>query len=371
MKKPVVPLLLCALMMMLLQASAKEITNVPGLVEGFAAQELPSLKTLYAPYFDFGCALGAKAAMDPDKMAFYSSQFNIMTHENELKPDFVLDMPASKKLSRDDQTAAAIRLDAAMPLLDYASKHGIKVHGHVLVWHSQTPEGFFHEGYDAAGPLVTRETMIARLDNYIRQVFEMTQSLYPGLIVSWDVVNEAVDDATGKLRKSNWTKVIGDDFVLEAFRIARKFAPPGVKLFYNDYSTPYEPKLTGILSLLKQLTTAGSIDGYGFQCHYQLNTPGIRQLKNAMDKVIALGLPLRMSEMDILISSNTPKNLEAQAGRYSDILALFRQYKDNIIAVHTWGVTDNMSWKASQFPLLFDGKGQPKPAFFAITDPLR
>ncbi len=371
MKKSVLPLLLCALMMIVPQVSAKETANMPDLTKGSSSQEIPSLKTLYAPYFDFGCAVGARAAMNPDTMAFYSTQFSIMTHENELKPDAVLDLTASKKLSRDDPAAAAVRLDAAKPLLDYASKHGIKVHGHVLVWHSQTPEGFFREGYDAAGAFVTRETMIARLDNYIRRVFETTQSLYPGLIVSWDVVNEAVDDATGKLRRSNWTKVIGDDFVLEAFRIARKYAPPGVKLYYNDYSTPYEPKLTGILKLLGELKKADTIDGYGFQCHYQMNTPGIRQIQNAMDKVIALGLSLRMSEMDILIDANTPEKLEAQAKRYGEILELFRQYKDNITAVQTWGVTDNLSWKASQFPLLFDGQSRPKPAFYAIADPLR
>lgn len=370
MKKTALVLLLSAMMITAMPAAADDIAGMPDLA--FASpQGLPSLKTLYAPYFDFGCAVGGRTAKSPDAMAFYSTQFSIMTHENELKPDFVLDLPASKKLADEDRAAVSIRLDAAMPLLDYASKNGIKVHGHVLVWHSQTPEAFFREGYDAAGAFVSRETMIARLDNYIRQVFETTQSLYPGLIVSWDVVNEAIDDATGKLRQSNWTKVIGDDFVLEAFRIARKYAPDGVKLYYNDYSTPYEPKLTGILDLLKQLKAAGSIDGHGFQCHYQMNSPGIRQLQNAMDKVTALGLSLRMSEMDILIDAYTPANLEAQAKRYGAILALFRQYKDDIDAVQTWGVTDNLSWKADRFPLLFDGKGQPKPAFYAVADPLR
>jgi len=334
------------------------------------ARDLPALKDLYAGYFDFGCALTYREAINPKLMDFYASQFNIMTHANELKPDSVLDVPASASLAREDQGAAAIRLDAARPLLDYAQAHGIKVHGHVLVWHSQTPEAFFREGYSATGPYVTREVMLRRLDNYIRLVFEQTEREYPGVIVSWDVVNEAVDDSTGRLRQSNWTRVVGEDFVVQAFRLARKYAPAGTQLYYNDYSTPYQPKLNGILKLLGELREEGTVDGHGFQCHYHLHTPGMNQLQSAMDKVLALGLRLRMSELDILVDSASQENFERQARRYGEILALFRQYHEQIDAVHTWGVTDNLSWKAAQFPLLFDGRGQPKPAFYAIAEPL-
>ena len=46
------------------------------------------------------------------------------------------------------------------------------------------------------------------------RVMDFLQENYPGVVVSWDVVNEAIDDGTAKLRVSNWTKVVGDDFVL-------------------------------------------------------------------------------------------------------------------------------------------------------------
>ena len=57
----------------------------------------------------------------------------------------------------------------------------------------------------------------------------------PGIVYAWDVVNEAVDN--GKMRPSLWTETVGEDFVLQAFRIARKYASPDMKLFYNDYDT--------------------------------------------------------------------------------------------------------------------------------------
>jgi endo-1,4-beta-xylanase len=333
-------------------------------------KDLPSLKELYRDYFDFGCALTGREAQSKELMDFYASQFIIMTHGNELKPDFVLDVARSAQLSQQDPGAVAIRLDAARPLLNYAQAHHIKVHGHVLVWHSQTPEAFFRENYSRTGPYVSREVMISRMENYIRLVLEQTQCEYPGVIVSWDVVNEAVDDNTGKLRQSNWTRVVGEDFIFQAFRFARKYAPKGMRLYYNDYSTPYQPKLDGILKVLTQLKEEGTIDGHGFQCHYHLNTPSMQQLQSAMDKVIALGLRLRMSELDILVDSASEENFEKQARRYDQILSLFREYAQHIDAVHTWGVSDNLSWKASHFPLLFDGQGQAKPAFYAITDPL-
>ena len=141
-----------------------------------------------------------------------------------------------------------------------------------------------------------------------------------------------------------------------------------MQLYYNDYSTPYQPKLDGILKLLEELKADGTIDGHGFQCHYHLHTPTMAQLQTAIDKVIALGLRLRMSELDILVDAATDENYERQARRYGEILTLFRDYAEHIDAVHTWGVSDNLSWKASQFPLLFDGNRQPKPAFFAIID---
>lgn len=329
---------------------------------------LPRLKDLYAPYFDFGNAVMRIEAINTQLMDFYATQFGIMTHGNELKPDSVLDVQASARLAREDQTAVAVRLDAARPLLAYAQKHGIKIHGHVLVWHNQTPEAFFRENYSRTGPYVSRDVMLARLDNYIRLVFEALEAEFPGLVVSFDVVNEAIDDNTGKLRQSNWTRIVGDDFINQAFAMARKHAPEHMALYYNDYSTPYQPKLEGILRLLESLKEDGTIDGHGFQCHYHLHTPTLAQLQSAMDQVIALGLRLRMSEMDILVDAASDENFERQAQRYGQMLALFRDYASHIDAVHTWGVTDNYSWKASQFPLLFDGKGQPKPAFYAVVE---
>lgn len=333
-----------------------------------AEAETPSLKEIYADKFDFGTAVSARDVYSAERSALVLHQYNIVTPENELKPDSVLDVNASRKLAQEDDTAVAITLNSAKPILDFAQRNGLKVHGHVLVWHSQTPEAFFHEKYDTSAPYVSREVMIGRMENYIRLVLEETEKTYPGLIVSWDVCNEVIDDSKAALRQSNWTKVVGDDFVSLAFKFARQYAAENVKLYLNDYSTPYEPKQTGIVNLLKNLTAEGNIDGYGFQMHFSAGEPSSWKVETAIKRIGAMPLRLRVSEMDIGIPSDNEADLVRQASYWGELMKLLVRYGDRFDAVQVWGVNDTVSWRAKNFPLLFNRYNQPKPAFDAVVE---
>ena len=343
-------------------------TEAPAVIE--AAENIPSLKEVYAGRFDFGAAIPQwPFSYNSPVVELAKEQFSILTPENELKPDSVLDVITSKKLAQDDETAVAVHFNSAAPLLNFAQKNGIKVHGHVLVWHSQTPEAFFHEGYDMSRPLVSREVMLARLENYIREVLMQTEEKYPGVIVSWDVVNEAIDDGTNQLRRNSlWYKVIGEDFVNRAFEYARKYAADGVLLYYNDYNTAYPGKLNGIIRLLESLISDGTIDGYGFQMHHTTGEPSNALITAAVEKIAGLGLKLRVSELDVGISSFTESNLAAQADKYRAMMELMLRFADQTEAVQVWGVTDDMSWRTGQYPLLFDVHMNPKPAFYAVIE---
>nr|AHF26235.1 endo-1,4-beta-xylanase [uncultured bacterium Contigcl_1794] len=356
------------------QRKAKEPEFV---IEPVAIEDMPSIKDAYAGKFDFGAAVPQYAFGNPELKKLILKQFNILTPENELKPDSVLDVNASKKLVQEtgDETAVAVHFDAAKALLTFAQENGLKVHGHVLVWHSQTPQQFFHEGYDTKKPLVSREVMLGRLENYIKEVLTQTAEMYPGVIVSWDVVNEAIDDGTAWLRKTSpWYKTIGEDFVARAFEYARKYAADGVLLYYNDYSTPYEPKLSGIIKLLEQLVAEGNIDGYGFQMHYSngssdVTEPPLKKIAVALEKISGLGLKLRVSELDIG-ASWTEKALMQQKEAYREIMKLMLQYADQTEAVQVWGLKDDMSWRMGQgvYVLLFDKNLNPKPAFYGVLE---
>ncbi len=337
---------------------------------------IPSLKEVYAPYFVFGTAVTGNEVLDADRMEFYKSQFDIFTPGNEMKPDALINIAACKSAVRKtgDETQVEVRFDRCKPLLDWAQENGVKVHGHTLVWHSQTPSQFFHEGYNSTSPLVSREVMLGRLENYIRQVLTWTEENYPGVIVSWDVVNEAAADSGRQLRDSLWTQVVGQDFINRAFEYARKYAAPHVKLYYNDYNSEVTMKALVTRDIVDSLIADGTIDGYGFQSHYSVGSTNIFYVEIAMKemakRVLNDGTPirLRVSELDVGIPSNTDSNWQTQARYYKQLMDLYIKFADQMEAVHTWGTVDNLSWRAENYPLLFDGMSQPKPAFYAIVD---
>ncbi len=287
---PMLKRIKCVIIIVILMLAA-----VSGLTE---EDELPSLKEAYSDRFDIGAAAPQSTFRDPQMLKLIIRHFSIITPENELKPDSVIDIAQCRKMSGEDETAVAIHLDAARPLLRFAQTSGIKVHGHTLLWHNQTPEAFFHEGYDSKKPLASREIMLGRMENYIREVLTQTEELYPGVIVSWDVVNEAINDGTNWLRKSMWYRTVGEDYLARAFEYARKYAAEGVLLYYNDYNTAYSGKLYGIIKLLNQLIPEGNIDGYGFQMHHGISEPSMESITRAVEKIAGLGIKLRVSELE-------------------------------------------------------------------------
>lgn len=341
--------------------------------------DLPSIKEVYQDDFAVGCAVPLSVFSDPTLMEFIGSQYSTFTHENELKPENLLDLEECRaRAASGDETHPAVNIEKALPLLNFAKENGFTVNGHVLVWYSQTPEVFFRKGYDPNGDLVDKDTMLQRLENYIDAVFDALYPEFSGVLTSWDVVNEAIADSNGKLRPSKaddpenghyWMDTIGPDYVEKAFEYARKYAPEDVQLVYNDYSVPYEPKLSGIVELVEKLNEKGLIDVVGFQAHYQMANPAVDQIGKAMQKFIDMGLRIRVTELDIEAVNNSEEEMMKQAKRYASLMGGFQQYAEHIDAVIFWGISDGTSWKADQYPLLFTADMEPKYAFWALTDP--
>ena len=346
-------------------------------------EDIPSLKDVYKNYFKIGTAVMASNLSSPSFMNLVEKHFNeSMTFGNELKPDSVLDQKATlayMEANDGDDTNPQVTLSAARSLLNYCRDNNIPVRGHTLVWHSQTPDWFFKEGFSDEGDWVSKEKMIQRMENYIKNVMETLEKEYPDLdIYAWDVVNEAwLEDGKPRTAGSNnvtngnsaWVQVFGDNSFIEyAFKFARQYAPKDCKLYYNDYNEYMDGKMNAIIEMATDLKEKGLIDGIGMQSHLDVSFPSASQYKKALEKFAATGLDIQITELDVTTSDTSEAGLEKQAQYYSDIFDAIVEYKDNISAVVLWGVTDDQSWRASRVPLLFDDQFKAKPAFYSIID---
>ena len=349
-------------------------------------KSLPSLKNVYSKYFKLGTATTAQELAPNSTKELILKHFNSITAGNELKPDAVLDKNACLALAEEgDDTNPQVSLASARSILDFARDNNIPVRGHVLVWHQQTPTWFFKENYADDGEWVSKEKMLQRMENYIKNVFEAVKEEYPDVdFYAWDVVNECwLDD--GNYRKagsqeegsqnSPWVKVFGDNsFIKPAFEFAKKYAPEGTKLYYNDFNEYMPQKTQAIIKMVEEINSDGHyIDGIGMQSHLDVRSgsdafPAVNVYEKAVKAFTETGLDVQVTELDATV--NDTDHFAEQAQYYSDIMDVLVKYADKISAVVFWGTTDDQSWRASKTPLLFNEDYSAKESFYAIIDGL-
>jgi endo-1,4-beta-xylanase len=212
-----------------------------------------SLAQSYKDLFQVGAAINRRQAIGDDiaGQKVVKQHYNVITAENDMKWESI------------QSQEGVFTFEGADALVDFAEKTNKDIIGHVLVWHSQTPDWVFE---DAKGKPVTREVLLKRMKT---QIFALA-GRYKGKIKGWDVVNEAFNE-DGSFRESKWFTIIGEDFIDKAFEFANQ-ADPKAQLYYNDY-TLYKPaKMNAAIALAKRLRSKGlRIDGIGIQGHYMMN----------------------------------------------------------------------------------------------------
>ncbi len=360
-----------------------------------AALSSPSLKDLCADYFKLGAAIYGSgisncAINSPEYMIVLKKHFNSTTLTNLMKPVYVLNQTQSMQNAAQGIEDPVLNFDNCIDTLQWCMDNGVKLRGHTLVWHTQTPDWFFREGYKNDGALVDRETMLYRLESFIRQYLTFVQDNYPGVVYCWDVVNEAVEPsaagdpnsffycrtAHGDGEQNLWYKVLGQDYVEMAFTYARKYAAEGVALFYNDYNA-YDPKKAdNIYKLCEYLNSKGLIDGIGMQGYWGISYPGLGTIASAINKYAELGLEIQITELSIGVDNNTAAGYEAQGVRYASVMRLLQSLdtagggKANITAVTFFGLMDGfmLYTNDTNTSRLFDSGLQPKPAFNYILE---
>ena len=151
-----------------------------------------SLKQVFSPYFKIGAAVPATLLEHAWARQALCEQYDSITCENEMKPESLLDEEMNQSNPELYGSSPAIKTEGMKKYLEFAKENNLNMRGHTLVWHNQTPEWFFHKDYCVEKELADKETMLKRLEGYIRNVLTFVQTEYPGIIYAWDVANEAV-----------------------------------------------------------------------------------------------------------------------------------------------------------------------------------
>lgn len=328
-------------------------------------QDKGSLKTVYDKFFDIGAAVNPYTLKHSESLII--EQFSSLTSENHMKPALL------------QPQEGVFTFDEADQLVTFAKKHGMKVRGHNLLWHNQTPDWFFE---DENRKPASRKLLLDRLDTHISTVVDH----FKEEVYCWDVVNEAVaDEGEDLLRKSKWLELVGEDFIEKAFEFAHK-ANPNALLFYNDYNESDPVKREKIYKVVKSLLDKGvPIHGVGLQGHWNLESPSIQDIRNAIERYASLGLKLHITELDLScftwdnqrtdMEAPTDEMLNKQAERYEEIFNMFREFSEVITSITFWGVDDSYTWLSDfpvkgrkNWPLLFDEKKQPKASFWKVVN---
>lgn len=330
------------------------------------------LKDYYQDFFPVGVAVSPQAVKDPAQSALILKNFNSITAENAMKIGPI--HPEENKFN----------WEPADEIANFTKANGLKMRGHTLCWHNQTPGWFFK---DAQGNEVSKEVLLQRLRDHIQAVV----GRYKDRIYAWDVVNEVIDDNDAKyFRDSPWYKICGEEFVAKAFEYAHE-ADPNAVLFYNDYNTENPGKRERIYRMVKQLVDAKvPIHGVGLQAHWSIFSPSEQELRNSIEKFSALGLKVQITELDMSVYKSegganrekradesdtfTPDMEQKQAEQYKMVFKVFREKKDAITGVTFWNVSDKHSWLDNHpvagrknYPLLFDQNLQPKKAYWEVV----
>lgn len=337
----------------------------------------PSLKETFKKEFVIGTALNADQidGKDAGAAALVPQQFNAITPENIMKAEVI------------HPEWGRYNFDLADKLVAYGQKNGMQVNAHTLIWHSQLPQ--FVRNMKSADSV--RQFFTEHINTIARR--------YDGKVYSWDVVNEALEE-DGTMRKSIFLEKMGEDFVVEAFRLAQK-AAPNTKLYYNDYNIEEPKKRAGAIRLIKKIQAAGvRIDGVGIQGHWRAYNVPMKDIEQSILEFSALGIQVAFTELDLGVLPNPwdgniadvnrtaansermnpyaaglPDSMQAKLSQsYEDLFRLFLKHQDKIERVTFWGVNDSQSWLndwpirgRTNYPLLFDRNFKPKPAFYRVV----
>lgn len=238
-------------------------------------------------------------------------------------------------------------------LYNYSKGTNLIFKEHVFVWGQQEP------GWIASLDTASQRAAVEKwISEYAKR--------YP-LTAIIDVVNEPFHAVPSYKNALGGNGATGWDWVINAFKLARKYCPSTAKLILNEYSVLQDYTITtNYITIINLLKDRGLIDGIGIQGHYfefrshvnattgnYIYSPAT--LKSNLIRLAALGLPIYITEFDIDEANDA--NQLAQMQTYFPVFWTSPAVK----GITFWGYIQNDVWTShpDTYLLLSDGTERP------------
>ncbi len=230
--------------------------------------------------------------------------------------------------------------------VDFTRENGWKLRGHALMWGHQ---GY---GFDKHYSNPKNAKQCKDFAKFLKARIERDLKEYKGKITEYDVWNEP-------LHESYTFNTCGWGILDSAFVWAHR-ADPDAKLYINEYNVVAAGETDRYVSLIKgMLARKVPVHGIGVQCHFGLRpvVPGL--IKERLDKLASLGLPIKVTEFDVgdwQVGMNDPE--EVQAEKFETFIRTAFSHPA-INGIVLWGFWDNRHWVKNGGIVAADGREKP------------
>ncbi|AJQ95007.1 non-reducing end alpha-L-arabinofuranosidase family hydrolase [Gynuella sunshinyii] len=221
-------------------------------------------------------------------------------------------------------------LDAAY---NYAKQNNILFKQHTFVWGSQYPSWI-----DSLSP----SEQAAEIEEWIRDFC----TRYPDVDMI-DVVNEATP---GHAPAGYAKSAFGDDWIIKSFQLARQYCP-NATLILNDYNV-LTWNTDAFISMAKPAVEAGVVDAIGLQAH-GFESWATDKLETNLNKIVALGLPIYISEYDVA-KTNDQEQLQIMQSQFP-----MMYNHPSVKGMTLWGYVYGKTWVEGSGLIREDGTQRP------------
>jgi GH35 family endo-1,4-beta-xylanase len=223
---------------------------------------------------------------------------------------------------------------------NYAVENNIPFKEHTIIW------GSAYQGWIASlsGPEIADE-----IDEFMRDFCER----FPETAMI-DVVNEATP---GHAPASYAYTAYGEDWIIRSFEVAHERCPNAI-LILNDYNV-LRWNTDQFIEMATPVVNAGVVDAIGCQAHglgshYSHPVISISELRDNLDRIAALGLPIHISEYDI----EQTDDQEQLAVMQEQFPVLYEH--PSVLGITLWGYVVGRTWREGTG--LIQDDGTPRPA---------